>query len=271
MLFKPPSTRAKVVKRLLCGPCLLKVVKPKGYRVCDGIKIFPGGAALIEDDNTLVVADMHLGIEASLEHEGMSIPRVQTRKIEHYMRTMVAALAPSKVIVAGDLKHNFSRNLTQEWQDVHAFVEMLRGSAPLEVIKGNHDNFLSIILREFNVPLHSETVCDDFRIVHGHASSSTDKMIIMGHIHPSIRLKDGVGASLKDQCFLIDRNRGVLILPALSLVSSGTDVVSQESSDSISPILSDCGLSSFTPILFSDEKALEFPTVGELRRVRQHS
>ncbi len=78
-----------------------------------------------------------------------------------------------------------------------------------------------------------------------------------------------MGASLKDQCFLIDASRGVLILPALSLISPGTDVVSQETSDSISPLLSEGGLSGFTPIMFSDEKALEFPTVGELRRLRQ--
>jgi len=254
---------------LLSETGLLKAVNRKGYRVCDGVEIFPGGAAMIEDENTLVVADMHLGSEASLEHEGMSIPRVQTRKIEHYMKTMVAALEPSKVIVAGDLKHNFSRNLTQEWQDVQAFVEMLGGSVPLEVIKGNHDNFLGLILREYDVPLRRETVCGGIRVVHGHVGTLTDKMTIMGHVHPSIRLRDGVGASLKDQCFLFDGSRGVLILPALSLISPGTDVISQESSDSISPLLSDDGLSSFTPILFSGEKALEFPTVGELRRLRQ--
>ncbi len=241
----------------------------KGFRVCDGIEIFPGGAALIEHDNTLVVADMHLGSEASLEHEGMSIPRVQTRKIEHYLKTIIAAVKPSRVIVAGDLKHNFSRNLNQEWEDVHAFVKMLGGSVPLEVIKGNHDNFLGLILREYGVPLRREMICGDIQIVHGHTGSLTNRTTIMGHIHPSIRLRDGVGASLKDHCFLFDSNKGVLILPALSIVSPGTDVVSQVSSDGISPLLSDDGLSSFTPIMFSGEKALEFPTVGELRRLRR--
>ena len=252
---------------MLCEASLLKVVR--GFRVCDGIEIFPGGAALIRDDNTLVVADMHLGSESSLEHEGMSIPRVQTRKIERYMRAIIAEVRPSRVIVAGDLKHNFSRNLNQEWQDVHAFVKMLGGRIPLEVIKGNHDNFLGLILREYDVPLLRETVCGDIRVVHGHVGSLTNKMTIMGHIHPSVRLRDGVGASLKDQCFLFDGSRGVLILPALSLISPGTDVVSQESSDNISPLLSDRGLSSFTPILFSGEKALEFPTIGELRGLSQ--
>lgn len=110
--------------------------------------------------------------------------------------------------------------------------------------------------------------CGDFRIVHGHAGSPTDKNTIMGHIHPSVRLKDDVGASLKSPCFLFEADRILLVLPALSIISPGTDVVSQISADGISPLLSDRGLSSFKPVLFSGEKKLEFPSVGELRALR---
>ena len=231
--------------------------------------MFAGGAALLTDDNVLIVADMHLGCEAALEYEGMSLPRVQTKKIELYMDRMIRSIGPRRLIVAGDLKHNFSRNLVQEWQDVARFVKMLSGRASLDVIKGNHDNYLGAILSEYGVPLHRELSVSGVRILHGHSGSPSDKMTIMGHIHPSIRLRDSVGASLKDQCFLYDDNRGILVLPALSLVSPGTDVVNQLSSDNISPILADAGLSSFVPIAFSGEKALEFPTVGELRGIRR--
>jgi putative SbcD/Mre11-related phosphoesterase len=242
-------------------------VRIKGYRVCDGIEIFPGGAALIKEENALVVADMHLGCEASLEYQGVSIPRVQSRKIQQYMKTMIDALEPSKVIVAGDLKHNFSRNLNQEWQDVYRFVKMLLGRVPLEVIKGNHDNYLGSILREYRIPLRSEITCTGIRIVHGHFGTLSGKMTLMGHLHPSIRLRESTGSSLKNQCFLYEADKGVLVLPALSLVASGTDVVGQLSSDGMSPLLSDDGLSGFVPIAFSDTKPLRFPKVGELREI----
>ena len=240
----------------------------RGFKVCDGIELYPGGAALLTDENVIVVADMHLGCEAALEYEGMSLPRVQTRKIEQYMGMLISSIEPRRVVVAGDLKHNFSRNLVQEWQDVARFVKLLSGRVPLDVIKGNHDNYLGAILSEHRVPLHRELSMSGIRILHGHSGSLSDEMTIMGHIHPSVRLKDRVGASLKDQCFLYDDERRILVLPALSIVSPGTDVISQMSSDSISPLLRHTGLSTFMPIVFSGEKALEFPTVGELRGIR---
>ncbi len=243
----------------------------RGHRVEDNIEIFPGGAALLLDGNVLVVADMHLGYEAALEQQGLSIPRVQTKKIEEYMLKMIDELAPSKVIVAGDLKHNFSRNLTQEWHDVVSFVRALAGRTSLEVVKGNHDNYLGLILREHGVSLRREAKYSGVRVVHGHQGVLAEGATVMGHIHPSIRLKDSVGASLKDPCFLFDHTRGVLVLPALSLVSPGMDVIGQDWSDNISPLLSGAGLSSFVPIAFSREKALEFPTVGEMRGIRRQA
>lgn len=221
------------------------------------------------EDNVLVVADMHLGYEAALEQEGLSIPRVQTRKIEQYLLRTIEAVRPSKVVVAGDLKHNFSRNLTQEWQDVARFVGALKGRVSLEVVKGNHDNYLGIILSEYGIPFRREVRHSGVRIVHGHEGTLDDAPTVMGHIHPSIRLKDSIGASLKDPCFLFDPTRKVLVLPALSLVSPGTDVASQNWSDDISPMLAGTGLSGFVPIAFSGDKALEFPTVGELRKIHR--
>jgi putative SbcD/Mre11-related phosphoesterase len=266
-VFKASSRRSKVVESVLRAPGLLVSVGVKGYRVCDGIEIFPGGSALIKDGNVLVVADMHLGCEASLEYQGISLPRVQSREIQKYLKVMIEALEPSKVIVAGDLKHNFSRNLNQEWRDVARFVRMLSGRVPLEVVKGNHDNYLGSILKEYGIPMRSEATCAGVRIVHGHVGTLTGGPTIMGHLHPSIRLRESTGASLKSQCFLYEGEMGVLVLPALSLIASGVDVVGQSSSDTTSPLLSDVGLAGFVPIAFSGAKALKFPSVGELRRI----
>jgi len=239
-----------------------------GYSIAPGIRIIPGGAAHLTDQNVLVVADMHLGAEAALEYEGLSLPRVQTAKIAEYMDGVIEAVSPSKVIVAGDLKHNFSRNLVQEWREVERFVKSLSGKASLEVVKGNHDNYLGIMLREYGVPLRTETTVSDIRILHGHRGRLEGGMTVIGHIHPSLRLRDRTGASVKSPCFLFSEKRRVLVLPALSIVAYGVDVIGQPSSDSMSPLLAESGLSDFVPILFSDEKPLKFPTVGELRAVR---
>jgi hypothetical protein len=238
-----------------------------GYRVADSVDLYPGGAAHIVDENVLVVADMHLGVEASLEGEGLSVPRVQTKKILEYMEDIIGLIRPRTVVVAGDLKHNFDRNLAQEWQEVTKFVEWLAGRATLEIVKGNHDNFLNIILRELRVPqVRRELVTGGVQIVHGHTQVERKGLTIMGHIHPSLRLRDAVGASVKDHCYLWNQDERILVLPALSILASGTDVVSSGDADTISPLLGREGLDRSQPIAFSKEKALVFPTVRELRR-----
>ena len=237
----------------------------KGYSVNREIVLIPGGAAFVVPEKVLVVADLHLGYEAVLEYEGLTVPRVQTPKLEKYMRSITEETKPCKIVVAGDLKHNFSRNLDQEWGDVSRFVHFLADLAPLEVVKGNHDNYLASILAELKVPLSNELMVGDVRVVHGHSGKLTEHMTIMGHIHPAIRLKDTIGASLKDHCFLYERSSRTLVLPALSILASGTDVIGQSFSDRISPLLSERGLSGFVPIVFSGKKALSFPTVGEMR------
>ncbi|MEM0344237.1 MAG: metallophosphoesterase [Thermoplasmata archaeon] len=230
-----------------------------------GIELLPGGAAHLVRENVLVVADMHLGVEAALEYEGVSLPRVQTAKISEYMAGLMDLVSPSKVVVAGDLKHNFSRNLTQEWHGVGRFVKSLSGKASLEVVRGNHDNYLGVILREYGVPLKKEVTVSGVRILHGHAGRPGGKPVIMGHIHPSLRLRDGAGASVKNPCFLYNSEERILVLPALSVVAYGVDVVGQPSSDLLSPLLPKDGLSNFLPIVFSGDKPLIFPKIGRLR------
>lgn len=238
-----------------------------GKKISDNIEVYRGGAAVILDENVLVIADMHLGCEAALEYQGLSLPRVQTKKIEEYVSSIVPGIGPSKVVVAGDLKHNFSSNLIQEYNDVSRFVGVLRELAPLEVVKGNHDNYLASILTDFEVPLRKEITVGKVRVVHGHSGARASSPTIIGHIHPSIRLRDEVGASTKDQCFLYDETTEMLVLPALSLVASGLDVVRQLDSDRASPLLPETGLSTFRPIVYSDRSVLVFPTVGEMRQM----
>lgn len=239
-----------------------------GYKLNSSMEIFPGGAALLRESNTMVVADLHLGCEAALEHEGLSIPRLQTRIIEQYLVETVASVRPDRLVVAGDLKHNFSRNLVQEWQDVSRFVRSLSGLAPLVVVKGNHDNYLGSILRELGASLVMETESGGIRIAHGHTGVRSAAPTVMGHLHPSIGLRDGVGASVKDRCFLYSERDRMLILPALSLVASGLEVVGQLDSDRCSPLLPDEGLAGFVPILFTDDRPLKFPAIRDLRAMR---
>lgn len=237
----------------------------KGYRLSDRFRIFPGGAALITPEDVLVVADLHLGCEAALEEDGVSLPRVQTGKIQSYMRDLVDDVSPSKLIVAGDLKHNFSRNLAQEWDDVVRFVRGLEDSVDLLVVKGNHDNYLGSILRARDVPFVKGASVSGVRVLHGHEGVSDGHPTIIGHIHPSIAVGERRGTRVKDSCFLFSEEHQMLVLPALSIVAGGVDVLAEERLGDMSPLLSGFDTGSFSPIAFSGRRPLRFPKIDEMR------
>lgn len=238
----------------------------KGYRLSDRLRILPGGAALIVPEDVLVVADLHLGCEAVLESEGLSLPRVQTARLQRHIGRLIDMVAPSKLVVAGDLKHNFSRNLAQEWDDVVRFVQGLDDRTCLEVVRGNHDNYLSSILREHRVRLSPERDVSGVRVLHGHEGVRDGRPVVMGHLHPSLMVRDSSKAGVKDGCFLYSEEEQVLVLPALSIVASGVDVLRDTRLGRMSPLLSDASMDGFRPILFSGDRPLRFPTLGEMRK-----
>jgi len=236
----------------------------RGYRLTERLTLFPGGGVLVDND-TLVIADLHLGCEAALESEGISIPRVQTRKIIECVDGLLAASVPRRLVIAGDLKHNFSRNLVQEWQDVAKFVDRIAGNTEVSVVRGNHDNYLGMILSQHGIPFRQEADLGETQVVHGHKRSGRDCGIVMGHIHPSISLGKGLSGKVKTPCFLYHEGSDILVLPALSLVAGGIDVLRQDVRAGISPIASDVGMGGFRPLVFTETRVLRFPTIEKMR------
>lgn len=254
-----------MVRRLL-SPWLISFPVAKGYRLTDRFRVFAGGAVLITPEDVMVVADLHLGCEAALEEEGLSLPRVQTRKVQEYIYGLIDEVSPSRLVIAGDLKHNFSRNLAQEWDDVVRFIDGLEGKVSLDVVKGNHDNYLGTILRERRVPFVKELSVAGVRVLHGHEGALDGRPTVMGHIHPSIGSRDRSGSRVKETCFLFSKDPELLVLPALSIISGGADVLSDPCFTDISPLLCGVDTGSFVPVVFSDSRVLRFPSLGEMRK-----
>ncbi|MHC1709705.1 MAG: metallophosphoesterase [Methanomassiliicoccales archaeon] len=198
------------------------------------IRIFNGRCAMLIRSRTLVLGDLHLGIEASLELEGMQLPRAQARETMRRIDEMVKAEPPNRIVVLGDLKHEFSRNLDQEWSQVRKMLEHLGAIAEVTVVRGNHDNYLANITSSLGLDLVDEAVVDGIHLSHGHMADP-GRPLIQGHEHPSARLFDGVGGYVKLPAFLYHERAEVLVLPAFSPLASGNDVSSLLSGDVLSP------------------------------------
>lgn len=192
-----------------------------GLPEINGVKLTPEKAAII--DKTAIIADLHLGFENVMQMKGVAIPRMQIRSILNSIKKIIKKYNVNKLIIAGDLKHEFSKNLPYEWEDVKTFIESL--DVDISIIRGNHDNFLATILAKYGIDLKEYEKVGEYYIVHGHREVSFDRFI-MGHEHPAIKVRVR-GATYVYPCYLVVDDKNI-VLPAFSPLMQGSDVLQGE-------------------------------------------
>lgn len=232
--------------------------------VARGVEATRDFALFLRDERALVISDLHLGFEGALAEQGVSIPRFQRRVILERLGKMLDRVKAEKVIVAGDFKHEFSRNLTDEWIEVKQVLRFLMDRVTPILVRGNHDNYLATILGDLSLPLHDRYDIANVTIVHGHEDVSTLHPIVMGHEHPAVKLKDELGAVVSVPAFLVmDR---LIVLPAFSPLAIGVDVSSYPY---LSPILNRMPIDD-AHVIGADEKEglLDFGRVRGLKELR---
>lgn len=160
------------------------------------------------EDVSLVVADIHLGIEHDLYYSGFNIPSQIAGRIDR-MKAYIAEVDPDRIILLGDIKHNVPRTSYQEADEVPLFLNELAKCAIVEVIPGNHDGGIErLIPKNPDINLHDVrgAAIDGVAYFHGHtwpdASILNHKHWVMSHNHPTIKLTDTVGHTITRQAWI---------------------------------------------------------------------
>ena len=207
----------------------------------------------------MVIADLHIGFEESVAQEGVYIPKL-LREIIDTTRRIIERERPKVLVINGDLKHSFTP-LKREFLEVGAFLREVKELVDeVVLVKGNHDTGINWIREKFGVEIVESLEIRGWTIAHGHLKVEGGKVII-GHEHPSIRLRDEVGASVKVPVFLKGSN--ILVLPAFSPWAYGNDLTVNEP---ISPVLRNFDLENLSVVATTGEELLNFGKFGDLIR-----
>jgi len=165
----------------------------------DAVEPFP--VAYIRDLSLLIISDLHLGYEAVSAEHGVFIPKVQFGKIKEMIRRCFSKTRARRILILGDVKHEFSETSYHEYREVI-------------VVKGNHDTFIQRMTRRFGIEVYDCYNEDRYSFIHGHKEFDLERMegdtLVMGHEHPSVALFTDVGVKEKLKVFLmgITRARG---------------------------------------------------------------
>jgi hypothetical protein len=215
-------------------------------KLWDEVEIIePHPAVYLSELDAIVVADLHLGYEGIMAEQGIFIPKVQFEQEMRIFKSILEKQKAEKVIVCGDVKHEFSETSYHEFIEVTRLFEFLREYfRKVIVLKGNHDNYLIRVTKRHGAELHEELELNGFYFFHGHRmpsalDESKASFIVMAHEHPAIALFDEIGTKEKVNCFLYGnvQRRNLLVLPALSTLAAGSEINAIPGENLLSPFL----------------------------------
>ncbi|MCK4757982.1 MAG: metallophosphoesterase [Thermoplasmata archaeon] len=263
------------------------------YILPNGMVLSPDHVLYLPDEDILVISDLHIGYEASMRAEGVAMPDFQFGKMMKNLERAMEHFSPGQVIINGDIKHEFSRNLGQEWDEVMLLLEQINNmGAEVKFVRGNHDNYLKTIIGRYDIELANYYLTNDILITHGHIPTSTlladdedvddnnesgdgdnpgqtrslkNNFKIFGHEHPVLRLRDKIGARVTMPCFLFDEFNNFIIMPAFSPLASGTNVISPARNFMIEE-LRDLDISGARILAVGEGEIMDFGLVGDYAR-----
>jgi len=228
------------------------------------------------DKGLLTIADLHVGYEEALAEQGIHIPVSQYPKMKKILSRMIDAVEPEKIVIVGDVKHEFGSALRQEWVETLDLLDFLKERVnEVIVVRGNHDNYLIPILKRKEVPLYDPNyVYENVLFLHGHKPVNMDlfkeniEIIVMGHEHPAIALRDELGVKIKFKCLLkgVFEEKSLFVLPVFSPLMTGTEINLIDKDRLLSHLLKIADLENFNAYITDLEAGIYyFGKIGFLR------
>lgn len=223
-----------------------------GMELIKGITAI-GSALYLRKAATLIVSDLHIGVEQEIIDAGTLLIKEQKQYFMDELTRLIAELRPKKIIINGDLKHEFGRINRQEWKDTMEVLKLMTSNVNQTIlIKGNHDNMVRPLLK--TIQLEDYVVEQDCFICHGDRLFETMrscKTIIIGHEHPAILLDDGIRQE-RYKCFLLGKykSKNLIVMPSFNPLFTGSDL----NEGTLSPYVK----GKFKRFVVSDHGLLEF-------------
>lgn len=145
----------------------------------------------------IVVSDLHLGFESTLEAKGISIDsNMYLEEIINGLVRLIESYKPEALILLGDLKSTVGSINRDEWKRVPYFLKAISNYVDICFIPGNHDSNIRFLIPDnINSFGINGMLLQGTLLLHGHTMPSVTRLstvnrIVMGHIHP-VFLKQG--------------------------------------------------------------------------------
>lgn len=192
--------------------------------ILPGLIAHSSGALWIPEIRTALVADVHLGYSWAQRRRGELGPLADVAAKEKLL-CLAANLNPEQIVFLGDLVHA-PRPCAPEREWIESLLTEISLRSRIVSLRGNHDRAFAREFGHLNLTTTETWSEHGLLALHGdrlsQASVLKSTTLIMGHLHPSLALRDASGASHRIPLFLATAH--CIVLPAFSPFARGFDV-----------------------------------------------
>lgn len=189
--------------------------------------LYPQRALHWPGAETLFIADPHWGKAETFRHAGIAIPQGSMSDDLARLTDVLKTTHARRLVILGDFFHTLSGrsnavlNELRAWRTDNKLVE-------ITLVRGNHDRHAGMPPDELEIASVEEGHRIDPFVCRHHPLPETDigaELVLAGHLHPVISLRDIDGSQLRLPCFHFGPSQAVL--PAFASFSGGFAVSPQ--------------------------------------------
>ncbi|MAE84298.1 MAG: metallophosphoesterase [Flammeovirgaceae bacterium] len=157
-----------------------------------------------QEEQSLIVADLHLGKAGHFRKHGVPIPRQVHITDLQKLNSLIDRYQPKQILFLGDLFHSDNN---EEWID---FINWSNHHTQLDqiLIEGNHDILDEGSYKQIRMSVVTEYSSGHFLLTHDEVD--TDQYNISGHVHPCIRLSGIARQGARLPCFIFGKKKGLI-------------------------------------------------------------
>lgn len=162
-----------------------------------------------EEQDSLLIADLHLGKAAHFRRSGIAVPTAVGDANLDKLISLLIDFEPARVLFLGDLFHSEYNN---QWM---VFSELLEQFPRItfELVLGNHDVLDVSFYESAGLIVHEEMLyLEPFLLTHHPLTDVPEVELynLAGHLHPAVNLKGAGRQRLRLPCFFFGKNQGLL-------------------------------------------------------------
>ena len=172
--------------------------------------LLPEKAIFWVEEQSLIIADIHLGKVGHFRKAGIGIPKQMEQDDLATISDLIHEYKPLKIIFLGDLFHS---DMNKDWEWLVMWRSLFK-KIDMILILGNHDILNDKFYKDLNFKVHNTLETGPFLFSHEPLKPkkliSQQLYVICGHIHPGVTLRGAGRQILTLPCFHFGEKQAII-------------------------------------------------------------